>query len=154
MGKSIASTHWLGDTFYLTYPALTFTTEIFDWRAHQSSFRIHSQPPQHHHQAHPGQPLTLSILLTRPARNSGVGLAASQRTETMDDPPPYTPSDAISAIICLAKYIDYREYPKLCLVSSTWRDIFQDLIWSQPDRFFATPNRSVNSMHHLPYILS
>jgi hypothetical protein len=63
----------------------------------------------------------------------------------MADPPPYNTADAPFILTWLPEYIHYREYPKLCLVSASWRDVFQSLLWSQPDRYFSTENRSVNS---------
>ena len=62
------------------------------------------------------------------------------------DPPPYSTADTPFSLTCLPQYIDHRDYPKLCLVCSTWRDVFQSLIWSRPDRYFSTENRSVNSI--------
>jgi len=63
----------------------------------------------------------------------------------MVDPPPYSAAGAAFGLRCLPKYIHYNHYPKLCLVSSSWRDVFQSLLWSQPDRYFSTENRSANS---------
>ena len=60
----------------------------------------------------------------------------------MADPPPYSAADTPFILTCLPEYIHYRDYPKLCLVSSSWRDVFQSLLWSQPDRYFSTQNRS------------
>ena len=69
----------------------------------------------------------------------------------MADPPPYSAADAPFSLTRLPKFIHYRDYPKLCLVASSWRDVFQSLIWSQPDRYFTTENRSANSTFPSPF---
>ena len=69
----------------------------------------------------------------------------------MANPPPYTAADAPLAILYVVEYIPYLEYPKMCLVSRSWRDVFQVLLWSQPDKYFSTPNRGANGSRFKGY---
>jgi hypothetical protein len=65
---------------------------------------------------------------------------------TMSAPPPYSVSDTPLSIISFLPYIPHRHYPSLALVCSEWRDVFQPLLWSQPDRYFSNPHRSANGI--------
>jgi hypothetical protein len=68
--------------------------------------------------------------------------------DNMDEPPPYSARDPIVLVRRIADFIDYHDYPKLCLVSSIWRDVFQAHMWTQPDRYFTTRNRSTTGRSH------
>ena len=68
----------------------------------------------------------------------------------MAAPPPYSAADAPFSLTSLPKYISHRDYPRLCLVSRSWREVFQSLVWFQPDRYFSTENRSENSTSPSP----
>ena len=87
-------------------------------------------------------------------RNARVSFRLRQRCVTslihdnMDEPPPYSARDPIVLVRRIADFIDYHDYPKLCLVSSIWRDVFQAHMWTQPDRYFTTRNRSTTGRSH------
>jgi hypothetical protein len=67
----------------------------------------------------------------------------------MADPPPYVAYAAYASTesipLLLTRHVSPNDYPKLCRVSSSWNKVFQPLLWSQPDRFFTTQQRSANS---------
>ena len=66
----------------------------------------------------------------------------------MEDPPPYSAASKASVPALIAPYVSPHDYPKLCRVSWEWNTVFQPLLWSQPDRFFSTSERSANSIPH------